>query len=178
MAQPKKRWGHFGLKTGMNISTIRLGDGVPDNTENEWKTGFVLGGFTKIPLTGKFAVQPEFFYSSMGGNVDDGLTRNKYRFNYFSIPVLARYQFSKCWAAVLGPQVDFIIQGKANKDTKITTSLNETGFGAVGGLEASLCKSIVIGGRYFYGLTNALADDATIKWYNHGAQITIGFLLQ
>ncbi len=177
MAQ-KKRWGYFGLKTGANFSTLRLDEGN-DNVDNNWKTGFVLGAFVKIPASAKVDIQPEFLYSSMGGGVTTGVPpQQNYRLNYFSIPVLVKYNFHKQWTAVLGPQVDFLIQGKTNNGTKITNSLNETGFGATGGFEYWLKPNTVfLGARYFYGFTNVWGDDATQKWYNHGAQLTIGFQL-
>src|SRR5262245_18661974 len=86
----KKKWGHFGLKTGLNYTTIKT-DAA--NAESVWKTGFVLGAFVKIPVNAKTAIQPEFLYSSMGGNItyNNLPPTNNYRLNYFSIPILVKY---------------------------------------------------------------------------------------
>jgi Outer membrane protein beta-barrel domain len=172
----KKKWGHFGLKTGLNFSTINVKDN--DEVESKWKSGFVLGAFVQIPLSSKFSIQPEFLYSSMGGNLETSFAAvNHYRFNYFSIPVLGKIQVCKNFNALVGPQIDAIIQGKSNVQYDITNMLNEFVFSATGGVECFVKPSIVLGLRYMYGLSNSLGNDSPIKWINHGAQLTIGFKL-
>lgn len=173
----KKRWGYFGLKTGLNVSSLSVDDD-DESLETKYKTGFVLGAFVKIPVSNNFSIQPEFLYSAMGGNVSDGVDEYHFRLNYFSIPVLAKLGFCKNkWAAVFGPQVDFIINAKEG-DNKITGAFAETNFLATAGIEYWIKPSIVLGARYQYGISNALDDaDTDSKWKNHGAQITIGFQL-
>jgi hypothetical protein len=174
----KKRWGYFGLKTGLNISSIKVDDS-DESLESKYKTGFVLGGFIKIPVSANFSIQPELLYSSMGGNIDDGIDVYHFRLNYFSIPVLAKFNFCKNkWAALIGPQVDFMIQAKEGGEKLSSSLFAESNFLATAGLEFWPCSSIVIGARYQYGISNALNDENTdSKWKNHGAQVTIGFPL-
>jgi opacity protein-like surface antigen len=172
----KKKWGHFGLKTGSNFSAIHVADN--DEVDSKWKSGFVFGAFVQIPLSAKFSIQPEFLYSSMGGSLESNIgSKNSYRFNYFSIPVLGKIQFCKNWNALVGPQIDCLIQGKSNINNDITPSLNEFVFSVTGGAEYWVRPSIALGLRYMYALSNSLGNDNPIKWNNHGAQLTIGFKL-
>jgi opacity protein-like surface antigen len=180
MAQ-KKKWGHFGLKTGLNYSSISTDDDV----DNKWNTGFVLGAFVKIPLHKGWAIQPEFLYSAMGGGIETGIPpANDYRLNYFTIPVLIKYQFCKGLNAVAGPQIDFLIQGKRRNSglsTKITDDLNEFGFNATGGLEWWPTRCLSFGLRYIHGFNNILDDDDNTpnpnNWKNRGVQLTVGVSL-
>lgn len=174
MAQ-KKKWGHFGLKFGSNFSTIKVKDAA--NTDSKYRTGLVAGAFVQIPLSSKFSIQPEFLYSSMGGNIEvNSNVKNNYRLNYFSIPVLGKIQVAKKFGIVVGPQIDALIQGKSN-GVKIDPILSEFVASATAGIELKPVPAISIGLRYMYAFTNALGNDNPIKWTNHGAQLTIGFNL-
>lgn len=174
----KKRWGYFGLKTGANFSSISV-DNDDESLETKFKTGFVLGAFVKIPVSANVAIQPEFLYSSMGGNINDGINEYHFRLNYFSIPVLLKMGFCKNkWAAMVGPQLDFMIQAKEGGN-KITGAFAESNFLATAGVEYWIRPCVVLGARYQYGISNALDDEngSDSKWKNHGAQLTIGFQL-
>jgi opacity protein-like surface antigen len=172
----KKKWGHFGLKTGANFSAIHVKDN--DNVDSKWKSGFVIGATVQIPVSSKFSIQPEFLYSAMGGNLETAPGQKSiYRLNYFSIPVLGKIQICKNWNALVGPQLDALIQGKTNGGAVITNSMNEFVFSATAGAEYWVKPSISLGLRYMYGLSNTLGNKSATKWNNHGAQLTIGFKL-
>ncbi len=170
-----KKWGHFGIKTGFNLTTIDVKDGA--NTDSKWKSGFVFGVNTDIPLSSKVSVEPNFLYSAMGGNFRETntLTTN-YRVNYFSIPVLVKIDVCKKLKVLAGPQGDFIIQAKSNGGEKVTSQFNEFNFLGTAGAEYWITKGFGLGARYMYSFTNALADGPE-KWTNHGAQVTATFRL-
>lgn len=180
MAQ-KKKGAHFGLKTGINYSSISTDDDV----DNKWNTGFVLGAFVKIPLQKGWAIQPEFGYSAMGGGIETGIPpRNDYRLNYFSIPVLIKYKFCKNANIVLGPQIDFMIQAKRRNgglSTKVTDDFKEHSFNAAGGLEWWPARCLNLGLRYIHGFSNILDDVGNTSnpdnWKNRGIQLTLGVSL-
>ena len=60
----------FGIKTGINVSKLNLNGNSSDLINSDYRTGFVAGAFVNIPIR-KFpiSVQPEFLYSSMGGDL-------------------------------------------------------------------------------------------------------------
>ena len=119
MAQDKKmhrvRLG-YGLKTGMNYTHFYLNnlkDALDQRFDRSWRTGFVFGGFVTVPVYKQFSIQPEFLYSSMGGDYTTDQQDNvRARYNYFSIPVTAKYKVCRKIALLVGPQFDFLIQGK------------------------------------------------------------------
>src|SRR5947207_1497135 len=110
----------YGVTTGFNISHLLLRD-LQDNAthkfNSKWRSGFVLGMFVKVPVYKKFSIQPEFLYSSMGGDYYTLPTNSsasqhvRDRYNYFSIPVMAKYQLCPHINIIAGPQFDFLIEG-------------------------------------------------------------------
>ena len=115
----EKRKPSFGIKTGGNISKLKLNGSIPGIMNSEYRTGFVAGAFLNFPLGKKspLSLQPEFLYSSMGGDLSNEYNEpQKLRFNYFSIPLLLKYQFSKKLGAFGGGQIDAIIYASEKED--------------------------------------------------------------
>lgn len=175
----KKIKSSFGIKSGINFSTLRL-DGTGSGIwETEWKTGLVAGGFVNIQVSNRYAIQPEFIYSSMGGRlVSSGAGTDRYRLNYFSIPILAKINICKSFSAVVGPQVDILIQAKKYTDAgyyKVTDNFEEHDFLVTGGVEYWLLKFLSLTARYMHGLTDI--DPSTLIMKNQGVQISVGIKL-
>src|SRR5690242_10413981 len=74
---------HFGLKAGLNISSLDEKDGVDFDS----KAGFHIGGLAHVHMSPHFAIQPEIMYSEQGGK--DGA--DKWNINYIDVPVLFQY---------------------------------------------------------------------------------------
>src|ERR1044071_2539797 len=62
----------LGIKTGVDISKLKLNGKIPGIMESHYRTGFVAGAFVNFPF-GKspISLQPEFLYSSMGGDLQN-----------------------------------------------------------------------------------------------------------
>lgn len=150
---------NWGVTTGFNVAKLNIDD---VNEESNWRTGFVLGAFFRINAGTNFMVQPELLYSSMGDKVTNPIHgETTYRLNYFSIPVLARYQFTKKLAAVAGPQFDFLIEAKeiSNEQTsKTSNNYSDNSINGTAGIEFWPTKCIGLRGRYIHGFTN-VADN-------------------
>ena len=176
----KKNRSSFGIKSGINFSTLRL-DGTGSGAwKTEWKTGLVAGGFVNIQISNRFAIQPEFLYSSMGGHlVNATVGTDRYRLNYFSIPIQAKIKICHQLSGVVGPQVDMLIQAKKYTDAgyyKVTDNFEDHDFLVTGGLEYWPLKFLSLTGRYMYGLSDI--DPGTLMTMkNQGVQITVGFKL-
>ena len=101
----------FGIKTGVNVSRFNLNGNLSDLVNADFRTGFVAGAFVNFPVKkSPISFQPEFLYSSMGSDLSTELKEKvNYRLNYFSVPVLIKYQFSKKLVAFAGPQLDAIL---------------------------------------------------------------------
>ncbi|HMK18630.1 MAG TPA: OmpA family protein [Chitinophagaceae bacterium] len=169
----------FGIKTGVNVSNLNLSGNSSDLIKSDFRTGFVAGAFVNIPIR-KFHItlQPEFLYSSMGGDLTTELKEKKnFRFNYFSIPILIKYQFSKKFVAFAGPQFDAILYAEeSNKfgEFDITGSAEEFDAHITGGLEYWIGKDIMLSGRYMYGFYEVHNIPPGISMINRGFQFTIG----
>jgi hypothetical protein len=160
----------WGYKIGLNASNIRLEDAA----DTDWKTGLVTGLFFTIKTGEKLSLQPELLYSSMGGR--NALESNSsLRLNYFSIPLLAKYQVCKKWNVIAGPQIDMMIQAKeknsSNQFTKLTKDFKESSFNVTAGAEFSPLHCTAFALRYIYGFTN-IAEFSTMKMKNQAIQLT------
>jgi outer membrane protein OmpA-like peptidoglycan-associated protein len=169
----------LGIKTGVNVSRLNLNGKIPGVLNSDLRTGYVAGAFINFPV-GKspFSFQPEFLYSSMGGDLRNEFNeKQNLRFNYFSIPVLIKYQFTKKLTVFAGPQVDAIIYAKENNiigEFNITSSVEEFDASATGGMEWWPWKDIVLNGRYIHGFKKVYITDPEISMNNRGFQITLG----
>lgn len=180
-AQTSKKKGNWGIKSGLNISNLRT-DG---NSDYDWKTGLVFGAYFKMPAGNNFAIQPEFLYSSLGGHFQTlNGAKNKYRLNYFSIPVLANINVAKKLSVVAGPEVDFLIQGKTvtnGGSTKSTGDFKDISFGLTGGFEAWPFNCLGLSARYHHGFSNVVDDESSsfskTDLKNQAIQLTVAVRL-
>ncbi len=179
----------FGIKTGVNLSRFNLNGNLSDLVTSDFRTGFVAGAFVNFPAKrSPISIQPEFLYSSMGGDLSSELKEKvNFRLNYFSIPVLIKFQFSKKLAAFAGPQVDAILYAEKEDNFgkfKITNSVDEFDTYLTGGFEYWIRRDIVLGARYMHGFKKVNTIDPNISMINtiasgismnnRGFQFTIG----
>ena len=167
-----------GVKTGLNISRLRLDDKIAGVFESNFRTGFVAGAFVNFPFgSSPVSFQTEFLYSSMGGDLLNAMNQKQnLRFNYFSIPLLLKYRISPRLVALAGGQVDLTLYAKETNiygEFNVTNSLSEHDLYATGGLELWPWKNIVIGARYMHGLRDVYKIE-NVMAQNQGFQITIG----
>lgn len=164
----KKKAG-WGLKTGLNVSNLR----IKNSEGSDWKTGLAAGVFFTIKAGNKFSIQPEFLYSSMGGKNVSANSESSLRLNYFSLPVLAKFQIKNCFAVVAGPQVDVLNQAKtkssSNQFTKVTDSYKENSYYATAGFEFWPAHCFGLTARYLHGVNNIAVGATELK--NQGIQI-------
>ncbi len=167
----------FGIKSGINFSTLRISGPASSVLDANWKTGFVVGAFVKIPVGSNLAIQPEFLYSSMGGRLKSTIaSEDRYRLNYFSIPVLVKIKICKNLMVVVGPQIDMMIQAKKyNIDgySKVTDDFEDHDLLLTGGLEWWPLRNIGVTARYIHGFTD-IDKSSNLVMKNQGVQITVG----
>ena len=144
----------WGVRSGLNFSKLRVDEGV--SADPLWKTGFAFGVFFKVKASENLAFQPEFQYSSLGGNFEPKEQNPRFRLNYFSVPLLANIKAAKKVSFVVGPQVDFLIQAKSRFNgytVKSTGDFKDVSFGATGGFEYWPLKMVGLSARYHHGLS-------------------------
>ncbi|MEI9909151.1 MAG: porin family protein [Bacteroidota bacterium] len=148
----------FGFRAGVNFSHINFAKGVPPPVtpiNTNWATGITFGFLMQVHITGDMFFQPEYLYSQTGGEVKDNNT--VYKLNYFSLPVLLKYQVHEKFSLLAGPQFDLLIHAKKKvngNSTDITHDTEERSLTATAGIEYQLLSSLSLCARYMHGLNH------------------------
>jgi hypothetical protein len=95
---------HFGLKAGLNISSLDVQRGADYSA----KAGFHVGALAHMHLSPHFAAQPELVFSTQGGKDGDV----KWDINYINVPVLFQYMAGNGFRVQTGPQLGFAVSSK------------------------------------------------------------------
>jgi opacity protein-like surface antigen len=153
----------LGIKAGPNFASL---NGNDINTST--RTSFHAGAAAELGLTSKFAIAPEFLFTSQGAHVDGP---GDFNLDYVAVPILARiYLLSDKLSVDVGPQFSFLV----NNNLKDTFDTKDYDFAVAAGLTLNLTKSIFVQGRYTAGLTDATTD-AKVK--NNVVQLSVGYYL-
>lgn len=172
--ETSKNEGNFGIKGGLNYSTVTKGDfdEGPDP-----RTSFYLGFYGEIPIVENvFSIQPEFIYSRQGFENNFSLLGNNfktiYKIDYINMPVLAKIYLGKTLAIEAGPQFGIKINENIETDSSSTETndINSFDTALAGGVSLNF-DSIFISGRYTYSL-NEVVKDSNAK--NSVFQVGIG----
>lgn len=170
----------LGAKAGVNFASIG-----GDNTDGlDGLTGFHIGALVEIPVTERFAVQPEVLYSAQGAKreVTESLfnvsfkATGKTKLDYINVPIIAKYYIVDGLAVEAGPQIGFLV--KANTESKldlggidptiaqliedkfdsgdidISDRTKSIDFGVALGASYRLNMGVFFGARYTLGLSN------------------------
>jgi len=163
----------FGAKGGINIASIGGGSsfGVSGIGGLGSKVSFHIGGVAEVPISEKFAVQPELLYSSQGTkwNFTGG---DNLKLDYVNLPILAKYKIIKGLSAEAGPIVGFLLATNANKE-----DYNSLDIAFAIGASYKLNDNIFFSLRYNKGITDINKNDTvTIRNQNNVFQISAGYL--
>ena len=167
--------GSFGIKGGLNYSTVTKGD---FDEGLDPRTSFYLGFFGEIPLVENvFSIQPEFIYSRQGFENNFSLLGNNYKttykIDYINMPILAKIYLGDVFAIEAGPQFGLKINENIESDnsTTETNDVNSFDTALAGGISLNF-DNIFISGRYTYSL-NEVVKDSNAK--NSVFQVGLGF---
>ena len=97
----------MGAKAGLNVASLG-GDSYGLGSLGA-RTSFHLGALVEIPLSEKFAVQPEILYSSEGSDWSFGNVDSDIKLDYIRVPVLAKYYIIEGLSAELGPSFGVLV---------------------------------------------------------------------
>lgn len=164
-AQEKSEY-KLGFKGGINFTNVGTTTGV----SNKSLTGVHFGLFAKLPITNSFAVQPELYFTTKGGEltyqnvVVDGTA--KFNLNYIEIPVLAVFKIFPGFNFQVGPYASYLVSSKVKNVNEVSFNFEDniqsgdfnkfdTGLMAGFGIDV---KSVEIGVRYNFGLLKVGKD--------------------
>lgn len=139
----------FGIKGGVNVSTIKVSDG--DDFDS--KAGFHVGGLAHIHLSRHIALQPEIVFSAQGGKNGDLIRR----VNYVNVPVMVQYMTNNGFRFQTGPQVGFLTSAKTKfNDLEVDVRDNMRAAELAWTVGAGYLSKVGLGidARYNFGLTN------------------------
>ncbi|KMQ68334.1 hypothetical protein ACM39_07375 [Chryseobacterium sp. FH2] len=121
----------FGIKGGANASQFS----EQELSAKNQKIGFNAGVFVNIPLSSKFAVQPEVLYNQLGAKsvvssseVTTGDTTVKTKsdakayLNYISVPLMVQFKPTQNFYFEAGPEFSYFLDGKNKGETVTTTT--------------------------------------------------------
>lgn len=156
-----------GFKVGMNIARLT----GSDDANFEIKTGFYVGYYLAIPFGSNFSFQTELNYTQKGGKGTLGGEDLRFSLNYFEIPLLLRYRFTKSSQfipyLVAGPTMSIRTKGEVSfesgSDTfhKAMANHKKADFGLAfggGGSLAVVSTRILFEVRYTFGLSPVFDD--------------------
>lgn len=164
-AQEKSEY-KLGFKGGVNFTNVGTTTGVT----NKSLTGVHFGLFAKLPITNSFAVQPELYFTTKGGEltyqnvVVDGTA--KFNLNYIEVPVLAVFKIFPGFNFQVGPYASYLVSSKVKNVNEVSFNFedniqsgdfNKFDTGVMAGFGIDV-KSVEIGVRYNFGLLKVGKD--------------------
>lgn len=167
----------FGVKGGLNMASI----GGDNASSFKGRTSFHIGGLVEIPISEKFAIQPELLYSLQGAKFSNQGATETYKLSYINVPVMAKYYIIDGLAAEAGPQFGILLSAKDDYSSQgqsgtvdIKDQLNTLDIGLGFGASYRLDMGVFFGLRYNFGLAN-IVSEGNAKLHNNVFQISAGY---
>lgn len=167
----------LGIKGGLNFSTV-----AGDNFDSpDGRTSFYAGLLAEAPITKRFSIQPEIFYSRQGFNVAGPANDPDIQFqlDYIQVPLILKIYLLDGLNIQAGPQIGFKVSEKLDFSPSQsgnefdTDSINDIDLQITGGLEYKLMESFFVQARYTYGFSEVMENrDANNVIFSAG----IGFM--
>lgn len=161
MYTAKAQSAHFGIKGGLNASSLNYSPSVSDM---QTKIGFNAGFLAHIHTASElWAIEPEVYYSSEGAKSKSN-SDNKVELGYINVPVLLQYMFGNGFRIEAGPQVGFLMNAKAKQgstSTDIKSDLKSAVFSIPVGLGYLTSSGLGFDARYNFGISNINKDNTT-----------------
>lgn len=163
----------FGVKAGLNLADLK-GD---FQNGGKARTAFHLGAVAELSVSEQFAVQAELLYSGQGA-VDENDSDEKWKLDYLTIPVLAKFYVAEGLSLEAGPQLGILLKSEV-EDNGETTDIKDitksTDLGLAIGLGYKLDSGINFGARYYFGGDINSQDTSDIKVTNSVIQLSVGY---
>jgi opacity protein-like surface antigen len=155
----------FGAKGGVNFATV----GGDDFDDPDARTSFHFGGFVEVPITEKFSIQPEVYYSGQGYDIQSVNNGDdvEFQLDYINVPVLAKYYFVDGFYGEVGPQIGFNVNSEIDSNPDGDSgdidfnndAINTVDFAVVGGLGYKLSNGLFFNARYNLGLSDVFSSE-------------------
>tara|TARA_R100000306_G_C4358073_1_gene133820 strand:- start:41 stop:628 length:588 start_codon:yes stop_codon:yes gene_type:complete len=154
----------FGARGGLNLSTV-TGDDIesPDN-----RTSFYAGLVAETPITERFSLQGEVFYSGQGYDIteEENELDAEYQLGYIQVPVLAKIYLIDGLNIHAGPQFGFKVYEEIdfepldNGGDVDTDAVQDFDFQLTSGLEYKFDGGFLLQARYTYGFSEVVENSS------------------
>jgi hypothetical protein len=182
LSQTSKAQVNIGFRGGTNIAKVE-----GKSFKEEFRYGYLLGGYVEIGLGSKFSIQPEVLFNQYQTKVDSNFhnvyqnafssaTNGEVKLNYLSIPLILNYKMGKLLTLQAGPQFSILMDKNKNLLQNGKEAFKSGDFSMTGGLQVNLGK-LKLNGRYVVGLNNINDIDDQNKWKSQAWQLGLGFTL-
>ncbi len=183
----------FGVKGGMNVSSLSKNEGLDDQKS---KIGFNAGVFANIPLAADFSIQPEVIYNDLGAKSTrkTNFAGNEYRadystnLGYIAVPVMFQYNVIPNLYLEAGPEFGFLVSAKdklktstnGNTNNSTTSTLNKDdfqtfNFGIGIGAGYYFTQNLGITARYTAGVTDIFKNNNGDAVRNNVFQVGLAY---
>lgn len=170
-----------GIKAGINLANI-YGE---DTDGGKIRLGLLAGGILHVPVSEKFALQPELLFAQQGTKGEGGGTTIRFNNNYLMLPLIGKIYLSPNFVLQVGPQLGFLLTSKIKgEENGVDVSVDSkelyksVDFGLNAGLSSELPSGFVFTTRYSLGLTNVMdAHVVRVNSKNSAIQISLAYRL-
>ena len=176
----------FGVKGGMNVSSLSKTEGLDDQKS---KIGFNAGAFANIPIASSFSIQPEVLYSQYGEKSDYRVGNTKFsnstKLDYITVPVMFQYNALPNLYLEAGPEFGFMVSAK-NKFKNESTGQSSTtdnykdnlstfNLGIGIGAGYYFTQNLGITARYIAGVTDVVKNNSGDAVRNNTFQVGLAY---
>ena len=188
----------FGVKAGANFSSFAYSDSYGESQYEKARTSIHFGAVAEIQISDKFSFQPELLYSSQGSKYEiseeDYSEKSVAKFDYLTVPLMAKYYVAEGFSLEAGPQIAFLLSakddyafydhywedGSYSETYDMADGFKKVDFGLNFGVGYKLDSGLNFGARYYLGLSNIEElDDDDYYYYrlikNRVFQISVGY---
>ncbi len=169
----KAQTAHFGIKGGMNASSL---NSSPSNSDMQTKIGFNAGLLAHIHTgNAQWALQPEIYYSDEGAKSKSN-SDVKINLGFINVPVLAQYMFDNGFRIEGGPQVGFLLSAKSkinSASTDVKDAYKKVNFSIPVGVGYLTNSGLGFDARYNFGISDINNTSSNIKVHSNVFQFGI-----
>lgn len=122
--------------SGVTYFDAEEGEFVTEGGGSDSATGFFVGGFVEFGIADKFTLQPGLNYHAA--------SKDGYKLNFLSIPVLAKYEIAEKFNVMAGPSLFYSLE---------SDDVDKTRFNFDIGASYNFTENFFVEPRYSLGLT-------------------------
>lgn len=179
-AQPKKATyeASFGLLGALNIDNLRNVGNL--DFKYDWQFRYGFGLWANFPFSERFSFEPQAMVNFYAYESDEANYLQDARITYFSAPIIFKYDVTKKFALLAGPQFDITWGFKDNTGQYNKQQYAPTSAAAVFGFEVFQHSRLSGYARYIHGLDNVddrKRPEITDKFRTQNIQIGLKFRL-